>query len=314
MPELKYVGIDVSKDRLDVCVRPSGEQLVAARDEPGLAGLVKRLQEVAPERVVMEATGGYERIVLSALVEAGLPAVAVNPAQVRNFARAIGQRAKSDPVDAAVLAHFAQAVSPPVRPVPDDAAQALRELLARRRQIVEMAASERMRLQHAVLLKVKRGIERHLALLQKELDVVESDLDTTIRGTPAWAEKEDLLAQVPGVGPVLARTLIAELSELGSIGRRQIGALVGVAPYVRRSGKWVGQSRIAGGRAGVRAVLYMATIAAIRFNPAIKAFHQKLRKAGKAPKVAIVACMRKLLVILNAIVRDGERKEVLGHA
>lgn len=309
-----FVGIDVSKERLDVSVRPNVEQYAVTRDDAGLADLVNRLKLVEPELVVLEATGGYEQVVLAALIGAGFPAVAVNPQQVRNFARAIGQRAKSDPIDAAVIAHFAEAVRPQLRPVPDEATQALGELVARRRQIVEMMMAERMRRQQATLRRVTRGIDRHLAALQKELSEIETDLDDTIRGTPAWREAEDLLTGVPGVGPILARTLIAELPELGTIDRRRISALVGVAPYVRRSGKWVGQSHIAGGRASVRSVLYMATITALRCNPAIKACYQRLRAAGKVQKVAIVACMRKLLVILNAIIRDGLNREASVHA
>lgn len=309
-----FVGIDVSKERLDVSVRPSGEQYSVARDDAGLADLAKRLQAVRPELVVLEATGGYEQVALASLIGAGLPAVAVNPQQVRNFARAIGQRAKSDPIDAAVIAHFAEAVRPALRPMPDEATRALGELVVRRRQIVEMMAAERMRRQQVTLRRVTRGIDRHLAALQKELSEIEADLDDTIRGTPAWRDTEDLLTGVPGVGPILARTLIAELPELGAIDRRRISALVGVAPYVRRSGKWVGQSHIAGGRASVRRVLYMATITALRCNPAIKACYQRLRAAGKIKKVAIVACMRKLLVILNAIVRDGPNRKDAAYA
>jgi transposase len=284
------------------------------RDDAGLADLADRLQAIKPELIVLEATGGYEQVVLASLVSAGLPVVAVNPQQVRNFARAIGQRAKSDPIDAGVIAHFAEAVHPPLRPLPDEATRTLGELVARRRQIVEMMASERMRRSQASVRRIIRGIDRHLASLQKELSEIESDLDDTIRGTPAWCEAEDLLRGVQGVGPILARTLIAELPELGTIDRQRISALVGVAPYVRRSGKWIGQSHIAGGRASVRSVLYMATITALRCNPTIKACYQRLRSAGKIKKVAIVACMRKLLVILNAIVRDGVNRQEIALA
>jgi transposase len=279
-----------------------------------LDDLAKRLRALGPELIVLEATGGYEQIVLSSLIGAGLPAVAVNPQQVRHFARAIGQRAKSDPIDAGVLAHFAEAVRPPLRPLPDEATRMLRELVTRRRQIVDMMAAERMRLSQARVRRILRGIERHLAALQKELSAIESDLDDTIRGTPAWCEKEELLRGVMGVGPILARTLIAELPELGTIDRHKIGALVGVVPYVRRSGKWIGQSHIAGGRESIRTVLYMATITALRCNPIIKAFYKRLRAAGKIKKVAIVACMHKLLVILNAIARDGAIRQRPAHA
>lgn len=309
-----FVGIDVSKERLDVAVRPSGENFAVARTETGLNDLIKRLQGAPPILVVLEATGGYEQIVLAALIGAGLPAVAVNPRQVRDFARALGQRAKSDPIDAAVMAHFAEAVHPEVRPLPDEATRTLAELVARRRQLVEMMAAERMRRHQVSVRRIAKSIDRHLAALQKELSEIERDLDDAIRGTPAWREKEDLLTGVAGVGPILARTMIAELPELGALDRRKICALVGVAPYVRRSGKWVGQARIAGGRMSVRNVLYMATIAALRCNPAIKACYERLRAAGKARKVAIVACMRKLVVILNAIVRDAMRKKAIAHA
>ncbi|MGQ0532684.1 MAG: IS110 family transposase [Caulobacteraceae bacterium] len=308
-----FVGIDVSKERLDVSIRPNKERFVVTRDETGLADLVKRLQAVKPELVVLEATGGYEQIVLVALIGAGLPAVAVNPRQVRAFARALGQRAKSDPIDADVLAHFAEAVRPPVRPLADEATRMLAALVARRRQLVDMMAAESMRRQQVSIRRIARSIDRHLTALQKELSAIERDLDDLIRGTPAWREKEDLLTSVSGVGQTLARTLIAELPELGQTSRRQISALVGVAPYVRRSGKWRGQSRIAGGRASVRNVLYMATMSAVRWNPVIKTHYKRLRAAGKIKMIAFVACMRKLLVILNAMMRDA-RQQVTANA
>ncbi len=300
-----FVGIDVSKDRLDVSVRPIGDKFVVARDEAGLAELVGRLQTARPELVVLEATGGYEQIVLAALISAGLPAVAVNPQQIRNFARALGQRAKSDPIDADVIAHFGEAVRPVVRPLPDEAARTLTELVARRRQIVDMMAAERMRRQQVSIRRIERSIDRHLASLQKELTKIERDLDDEIRGTPAWREKEDILTGVSGVGTIVARTLIAELPELGRISRRKISALVGVAPYARESGAWRGQRHIAGGRGNVRSVLYMAALTALRCNPVIADYYKRLRAAGKIKKVAIVACMRKLLVILNAMMRDA---------
>ena len=309
-----FVGIDVSKARLDVGIRPGGERFVVTRDEPGLGELVERLRAIKPELVVLEATGGYEQVVLAALIGVGLPAVAVNPQQVRHFAKALGQRAKSDPIDADVMAHFAEAVRPAVRPLPDEAARTLSELMARRRQLVEMSAAERMRRSQVSVRRIAGSIDRHLLALKKELAKIERDIDDAIRATPAWRDKEDLLTGVLGVGPILARTIIAELPELGQIGRRQISALVGVAPYVRRSGKWVGQARIAGGRASLRSVLYMATITAVRCNPAIKAFYQRLRAAGKRTKVAIVACMRKLIVILNAIMRDAMHQQVPANA
>jgi transposase len=309
-----FVGIDVSKERLDVAIRPKGERFATTRDEAGLAELVNRLQAIAPERVVLEATGGYEQIVLAALVNAGFAAVAVNPQQVRHFAKALGQRAKSDPIDADVMAHFAEAVRPAVRPLPDEATRTLAELMARRRQLVEMMAAERMRRQQVSVPRIAKSIDRHLLALEKELSKIERDIDDLIRGTPAWRDKEDLLTGVSGVGPILARTIIAELPELGHLSGRQISALVGVAPYIRRSGKWTGQAHIAGGRASVRNVLYMATITAMRCNPTIKTYYKRLRAAGKLTKVAIVACMRKLIVILNAIMRDATRQQVSPHA
>lgn len=309
-----FVGIDVSKERLDVSVRPIGDKFVVARDEAGLAELVERLQTARPELVVLEATGGYEQIVLAALVSAGLPAVAVNPQQIRNFARALGQRAKSDPIDADVIAHFGEAVRPVVRPLPDEAARTLTELVARRRQIVDMMAAERMRRSQVSIRRIERSIDRHLASLQKELTKIERDLDDEIRGTPAWREKEDILIGVSGVGTIVARTLIAELPELGQISRRKISALVGVAPYARESGAWRGQRHIAGGRGNVRSVLYMATLTALRCNPVIAAYYKRLRAAGKIKKVAIVACMRKLLVILNAMMRDAMPWREASHA
>lgn len=309
-----FVGIDVSKARLDVGVRPSGERFATTRDEAGLCDLVKRLQAIKPELVVLEATGGYEQVVLAALVGGGIPAVAVNPQQVRSFAKALGQRAKSDPIDADVMAHFADAVRPALRPLPDEAARTLSELIARRRQIVDMIVAENMRRQHVATRRITRSIERHVTALQKELAAIERDLDDTIRGTPAWREKEDLLTGVKGVGQILARTIIADLPELGQLSRRRISALVGVAPYVRKSGKWQGKAQIAGGRTNVRNVLYMGAITALRCNPAIKACYKRLRAAGKIKKIAIVACMRKLLVILNAIVRDAMRDPAPSHA
>jgi transposase len=313
-PQKMFVGIDVSKARLDVGVRPSKERFSTTRDETGLAELVKRMLAIGPELIVLEATGGYEQIVVAALIGAGLPAVAVNPQQVRNFAKALGQRAKSDPIDADVMAHFADAVRPVLRPLPDEATRTLAELVARRRQLVEMMAAERMRRQQMSVRRIAKSIDRHLAALQKGLSEIERDLDEAVRGTPAWRDKEDLLTSVLGVGTIVARTIIAELPELGQASRRQISALVGVAPYVRRSGEWQGQARIAGGRASVRSVLYMAAITAVRCNPVIKACYERLRAAGKLKKVAIVACMRKLLVILNAIMRDALRQPVAANA
>jgi transposase len=299
-----FVGIDVAKDRLDVHVRPIGEAFAVARDGEGVAGLVERLKAMAPALIVLEATGGFEVTVAAALAAAGLPLAVVNPRQIRDFARALGRLAKTDPLDAAVIARFAEAVRPTPRPVPDAQARALGELVARRRQIVEMMVAERHRRHQMSARKRIKAIERHLDWLQKELSEIEQELDQVIRGTPAWRASEDLLKSVPGVGDTLARTLIADLPELGQLTGKQIAALVGVAPFNRDSGQWRGKRMIAGGRAAVRAVLYMATLSATRHNPIIAAFYNRLIAAGKPAKVAITACMRKLIIILNAMIRD----------
>ena len=300
----KFVGIDVAKDRLDVHLRPTGESFTVARDGEALATLVERLRALAPTLVVMEATGGYETVVASALGAAQLPLAVVNPRQIRDFARATGRLAKTDRLDAAAIAHFAEAIRPPVRPIADAEAQALGELVARRRQVIEMIVAEGNRRRRANQRRVVRAIERHLALLQSELSELDGDIDEAIRNTPAWQEDADLLKSVPGVGPATLRTLIAELPELGHLTRRKIAALVGVAPVNRDSGTLRGRRTIAGGRAPVRAGLYMATLVASRANPVIAAHYKKLRAAGKTGKQALTACMRKLIVILNAILRD----------
>jgi transposase len=299
-----YVGIDVAKDRLDIHVRPSGESFTVARDGEGLAALVDRLKQIAPALVVLEATGGFEITVAAAVGSARLPLAVVNPRQIRDFARATGKLAKTDALDAAAIAHFAQAVHPEPRPLPDAQAQELGELVARRRQVIEMMVAERNRGRALRSRRLQTRIERHLAALQKDLSEIEADLEETIRGTPLWRENEDLLKSVPGIGNATARTLLADLPELGTLGRRQIAALVGVAPFNRDSGLWRGKRTVWGGRAGVRATLYMAALAASRWNPVIAAFYRHLRDLGKPPKLALTACMRKLLVILNAILRD----------
>jgi transposase len=299
-----FIGIDVAKDRLDVHIRPGGEIFAVARDSKGLAMLVERLQALAPALVAMEATGGYETVVASAVGAAQLPLAVVNPRQIRDFARATGKLAKTDRIDAAAIAHFAEAVRPPARPIADAEAQALGELVARRRQVIEMIIAESHRRRMASQRRVIRAIERHLALLQAELSELDSDIDGTIRKSPAWQADADLLASVPGVGKVTLRTLIAELPELGHLNRRKIAALVGVAPVNRDSGTLRGRRTIAGGRPAVRTALYMAALVASRANPVIAAHYTKLRAAGKTGKQALVACIRKLVVILNAILRD----------
>lgn len=299
-----FVGIDVAKDRLEVHIRPSGETFAVARDGEGLAALTKQLGALAPALVVLEATGGFEVTVAAALAAAKLPLAVVNPRQIRDFARATGKLAKTDALDAAVIAHFADAVRPRPRPVADEQSRALGELVVRRRQVIEMIVAESHRRRQLTQRRLVQRIERHLAGLQAELTAIDQDLDSTIRSTPAWRENDDLLKSVPGIGNATARTLLAELPELGSLGRRQIAALVGVAPLNRDSGTMHGRRTTWAGRATVRSALYMAALVAARHNPVIAAAYQRLRRAGKPPKVALVACMRKLLVILNAILRD----------
>jgi transposase len=297
------VGVDVSKDRLDVHVLPSGEAFAVARDGDGLAELVERLSGLSPELVAVEATGGFETTTAAAVAGAGLPLVVVNPAQVRAFAHAVGKRAKTDPIDAAVIAAFARAVNPEVRPLPDAATRLLADLVSRRRQIVQMIAAEKQREKRLLEPRLQRSIARLVLALQKELTDLDGQIDDAVRGTPAWRDKEDLLRTVPGVGPIVSRTIIAELPELGSLDRRQIAALAGLAPYTRQSGKWKGRSFIGGGRTAVRTALFMAALVATRHNPVLKAFHQRLIDAGKPKLVAIVAVARKLLTILNAMAR-----------
>ena len=298
------VGIDVSKDRLDVALRPSGEAFTVTRNAAGLEDLVLRLNAVAPHLVALEATGGFEAVVAASLAAAKLPLVVVNPAQIRAFAKALGKRAKTDPIDAAVIAHFAEAVGPEPRPLPDEATQLLADLIARRRQIVAMIVAERQRESRATAKRLKKSIARLIRALEKELTSVDTDIDEAVRGSPAWREKEDLLASVPGIGPVIARTLIAELPELGQLTRKQIAALAGLAPWTRQSGKWQGKSFIGGGRPVVRTALFQGALVASRHNLVLKSFFHHLTTAGKPKMVALIAVARKLLTILNAILRD----------
>ena len=299
-----FVGIDVSKDRLDVHVRPSGEAYVVTRDGKGLEGLVERLRSLAPALVAVEATGGFETIVAAAVAGAGLPLAVVNPAQVRHFAQAVGKRAKTDPIDAAVIARFAEAVKPEPRALPDAAARLLAELVGRRRQIIEMLVAERQRAKRADAVRVRKSLARHIAALEKELPVIDHDIDTMVRGSPVWREKEDLLISFPGVANTIARTVLAELPELGSLHRRQVASLVGFAPFTRQSGRWKGKSMIGGGRPAARTALFMAALSASRCNPVLRAFYQHLLAAGKPKMVALIAVARKILTILNAMLRD----------
>jgi transposase len=298
------VGIDVSKDRLDVHVLPSGEAFAVSRDAAGLEALIGRLLPLAPRTVAVEATGGFETVVAASLAAACLPVVVVNPAQVRAFAQALGKRAKTDPIDAAVIARFVEATNPEVRPLPDEETRMLSDRVTRRRQIIQMIVAEKQREKRAAR-RMKKSIARLLKALQKELTDIDADIDDAVRGSPAWREKEDLLASVKGVGPAIARTIIAELPELGTLDRRQVAALVGLAPFTRQSGQWRGRSFIGGGRATVRSAIFMGAMVAARWNPQLKAFHQRLVAAGKPKMVAIIAVARKLLTILNAIIRDG---------
>jgi transposase len=299
-----FVGVDVSKDRLDVHVRPRDEAFAVARDAQGLEELAGRLGGLGPQLVVLEATGGFEVTVAAALAAARLPVAVVNPRQIRDFARATGKLAKTDALDALAIARFAEAVRPEPRPLKDDEARALSELVARRRQIVEMMVAERNRRRQLTSQRLIKSVDRLLLALQKELSDLEQELDDTIRGTPAWREAEDLLTSVPGVGPAVARTLLAELPELEHLDRKRIAALVGVAPLNRDSGTLRGRRTIWGGRPQVRRTLYMAALVASRHNPALADFYRRLVQAGKAKKAALTAVMRKLLTILNAILRD----------
>jgi transposase len=300
-----FVGIDVAKLRLDLHSRPSGESSTIDHDDENVAALVERLVAVAPALIVLEATGGLEVRLAAALAAAGLPVAVVNPRQVRAFARATGRLAKTDRLDAAVIARFAEAVRPPVRPLPDEATRRLGALVARRRQLLEMLVAERNR-RHAAEPLMHERIDAHLCWLGEALAEIERDLDEAVRESSVWRAKEELLRSVPGVGPVSARTLLAELPELGSLTRRQAAALVGVAPFSRDSGTMRGRRTIWGGRAALRACLYMAAVAAARgSNPAIAGFYKRLRLAGKPAKLALTACMRKLVVVLNAMLRTS---------
>jgi len=303
---MRFAGIDVSKAQLDAVVRGDVEEIWStANDAAGIRSMVERLQAHAPGLIVLEATGGFQAACAAALVEAGLPVVVANPRQVRDFAKATGQLAKTDRIDAAVLAMFAERVRPDVRALPDDQAQALQALLARRRQVLEMITAEKNRLGFSSAAVVRKGIEKHIRWLERQLEDLDSDLDRFIQDSPVWRTKENLLRSVPGVGPNLARTLLADLPELGRLSHKQIAALAGVAPLARDSGTLRGKRMTWGGRANVRTALFLSTWSASRWNPSIRPFYDRLRAAGKPPKVAQVACMRKLLTILNAMIRDG---------
>ncbi len=306
-PTLKelYTGIDVSKGRLDVFLLPEGEDFSVANDPEGIDALVERLlqEEERPELVVLEATGRYERPVATAIAAAGIAVAVVNPRQARDFAKATGRLAKTDKIDAEILARFAAAVEPPPSILPDEEAQHLQAILTRRRQLLVMLTAEKNRLLMAPKAVAKR-IRAHVKWLEKELKHTDRELDEAVQQSEVWRRNEELLRGVPGVGPVLARTLLAELPELGTITHKRLSSLVGVAPFNRDSGKMRGKREVWGGRAPVRAALYMGALVATRHNPILKEFYERLLKAGKPKKVALVACMRKLLSILNALMRD----------
>jgi transposase len=297
------VGIDVSKENLDVAVVPEAETWSTANEEPCIAELVKRLKTLRPRLIVLEATGGLEIPVVAALAAAKLPAVVVNPRQVRDFAKATGTLAKTDAIDALIIARFAEAVRPQIRPIKDQESRHLSALVARRRQLVDMLIAEKNRLFNAPK-PVQKSIKEHIAWLEQRLNSINKDLKKAIKDSPIWRQKEALLKSSPGVGDVLAVSLLAGVPELGTLNRKEVAALVGVAPLNRDSGKFRGKRSIWGGRRDVRAVLYMATLSAVRFNPVIKNFYDRLSDAGKAHKVAMTACMRKLLIILNSMVKN----------
>jgi transposase len=303
----RFVGIDVSKSWVDVHVRPDGTAFRCTTDGEGLADLVRRVQPLLPRLIVMEASGGYESLVAVSLAEAGLPVAIVNPRQVRKFAEALGQLAKTDAIDARVIAHFGEAIRPPARPMPDPMMDQLRELLARRRQLVVMINAEKQRLAKAEGVVTQRSHKTMLRSLEGERDRIDRAIGKLIEHSPLWCSKLDLLTSVPGVGDVVARTLLAELPELGQVDRHQIAALAGVAPFSRDSGRKRGKRFIRAGRVQLRAPIYMACLVAIRFNPPLKAFYRRLREAGKPARLALVAVMRKLLTILNAMLRDNTR-------
>jgi len=298
-----FVGIDVSKDTLDVCVYPTQDTFRVPNSPDGVDELIKRLKPIQPRLVVFEATGGYETLAVSSLSAAGLPVVVVNPRQIRDFAKSIGRLAKTDVIDAGVIAHFASAVRPELRPLKDTASQELTGLVTRRRQIVDMIVAETNRLK-AATRRNQRDIQAHIRWLQKRQDQIDDEIKRNIKNSPLWRTTDEILQSAPGVGIGTSSMLISGVAELGQLNNKKISCLIGVAPLNRDSGRYKGRRTIWGGRAQVRAVLYMSALSAIQYNPVIRQFYQRLRDAGKCFKVAIVACMRKLLIILNAMVRN----------
>lgn len=300
-----FVGIDVSKSTLEVCIDPIGQMSGIAYDEEGTRQIASRLKEVNPTLIVIEATGGLEVRIATELAGQGLPVAVINPRQARDFAKATGRLAKTDQVDAAVLAAFARAIRPQARPLQDAETRALNELVSRRRQLVDMRVQETLRLNTAASKPLQKSLNKHISWLDKRITEIDNDLTRCLRNSEAWRAKDDLLRSIPGVGAVTTLTMLAKCPELGALSRREIAALVGVAPLANDSGQYRGKRFVWGGRADVRAVLYMATISAIRCNDTIRAFAERLKKTGKPPKVVIVACMRKLLTIMNAMLKNN---------
>jgi len=302
----RYVGIDVSKDKLDVCILPEGECRIFPSDIDSVRDMVAWLKKYSPELVALEATGTYHSHVVAELTAADLPVAVVNPRRIRNFALALDELAKTDKIAAAVIARFAQDIRPQVRELPDKVQAALKALVARRRQLIQMRSAEQNRLHQSTAKRVSKSIEKTIHFLQREIEKIEQELDDTIKSNPIWTEKEELLRSATGVGPVTSCTLLVELPELGKLNRRQISSLAGLAPMNKDSGKMKGKRCICGGRAPVRNVLYMAALSARIHNPIIRAFSQRLQSQGKEPKLIITACMRKLLIILNAMLKTGQ--------
>jgi transposase len=299
-----FVGIDVAKDHLDIAVRPNGGEWTIPNDESSAMELAKRLKEIQPEVVVLEATGGYEMTAATSLAAAGLSVAVINPRQARDFAKSTGKLAKTDKLDAQVLAHFAEAIRPEVRFLSDEQSQKLQALVTRRRQLIEMLVAEKNRSPKSHKSTQKR-IQEHISWLEKELDDLDQDMRKFIQESPLWRQKDQLLQSVPGIGPITSSVLLASLPELGSLDRKKIAALVGLAPFNRDSGNMRGKRSVWGGRAHVRSIFYMATLSAIKHNPVIKQFYTRLIEVGKKPKVAITACMRKLLTIINAMIKNS---------
>jgi transposase len=299
-------GIDVSKHRFDVCVLPEAEARQFSTDASGIQDLLDFLNNSSLQLVVLEATGGYELTLSAELLAAGLPVAVVNPRQVRDYAKALGLLAKTDAIDASVIARFGQAVQPQCRPLPTPEEQAIKELMARRRQLVAMRTAESNRLEHARSFDIRQSVRRVLNLLIGQIAEIDKRLHKTIKNSPVWRQKDQLLQSVPGIGPTTSQMLLATLPELGQLNRRQIAALVGVAPMNQDSGQWRGKRMIRGGRCDVRTALYMPALVASRHNPQIRAFYQRLRQENKAAKVALTACIRKLLILLNAILKTNQ--------